>query len=211
MSIGVTRFSVARLGGRDASSGLLAAVLALVLTLSAGAQTAALAADTAAPAQTPEQMEADCWFQFMESDSKEIACAFPTLMEPEDRESIRKLTRQLFQDARCMVTVKLERELIEAAVREPNVTFLAPPQPVSCEVLTSRGTLPISFTFKPRIEIKDGKAVKATPGMGDVVGVNSWLAWPVVAYINASGSISDIMLRVANAYLERRRSQAQQP
>jgi hypothetical protein len=46
--------------------------------------------------------------------------------------------------------------------------------------------------------------------MDHVTGVNSWLAWPVVAYVNASGSIQDVMLRVVNAYLKRRHDQAAQ-
>ena len=74
----------------------------------------------------------------------------------------------------------------------------------------SRGTLPVAFTFAPKIEIKAGKAVKASPGMGNVTGVNSWLAWPVVAYVNGSGSIQEVMLRVVNAYLLRKREHAAQ-
>jgi hypothetical protein len=162
----------------------------------------------AGAAQTPLQQEADCWAQFMESDSKEISCAFPALMEEEDRAKIEKLTRKLFKDASCQITIKLERALIDDAVKTPDLSFVTPPQPVSCEVKSSRGDLPVTFTFAPKIEIKGGKAVKASPGMGNVVGVNSWLAWPVVAYINGSGSIQDVMLRVVNAYLERKREHA---
>ncbi len=170
------------------------------------------AASPAPSAQTPTQQEADCWVQFMESDSKEISCALPALMEEEDRASIAKLTRELFKDASCQITIKLERAMIEDAVKTPDVSFVTPPQPVACEVKTSRGDLPVAFTFAPKIEIKGGKAVKANPGMGNVTGVNSWLAWPVVAYVNGSGSIQDVMLRVVNAYLERKREHAaQQP
>jgi len=158
--------------------------------------------------QTPAQQEADCWVQFMESNSKEIACAFPALMEEKDRASIAKLTRELFKDASCQITIKLERALIEDAVKTPDLLFVTPPQPVTCEVKTSRGDVPMAFTFTPKIEIKGGKAVKASPGMGNVTGVNSWLAWPVVAYVNSAGSIQDVMLRVVNAYLERKRMAA---
>jgi hypothetical protein len=165
----------------------------------------------AGPTRSPDQMEADCWHQFMDSDSKEIACAFPTIMDPADRESIAKLTRQVFKDARCEVAIRIERALVDAAVTTPDTTFVAPPQPVTCEVVTSRGTLPIAFTFAPKIEIKAGKATKASPGMGDVTGINSWLAWPVVAYVNRAGSIQDVMLRVVNAFLERKRGQAAAP
>ena len=163
------------------------------------------ATGTAAADRTPAQMEADCWYQFMEADSPQISCAFPALMEKEDRDSVRKLTREVFKDARCEVTIKLERALIDAAVKEPDIVFKSPPQPVACTVETSKGKLPIKFTFAPKIDIKAGKAVKATPGMEGVTGVNSWLAWPVVAYINASDQIENVMIRVVNAYLARKR------
>ncbi len=162
-------------------------------------------------ARSALQQEADCWVQFMESDSKEISCSFPALMEPEDRESIAKLTRQMFKDASCQITIKLERVLIDEAIKAPDLAFVAPAQPVACEVKTSRSDLQVAFTFSPKITIKGGKAVKATPGMGGVTGVNSWLAWPVVAYINSTGSIQDVMLRVVNAYLERKRERAAAP
>ena len=168
-------------------------------------------AEAAPPSQTPEQMEADCWQQFMESRSPEISCGFPAVMEKADREQVQKITRQLLKDAQCQITIKLERALLDAAVEAPDNTFIAPPQPVACEIDTSRGKLPVAFTFAPKIEIKGGKAIKATPGMANVTGVNSWLAWPVTAYINASGSIQDVMLRVVNAYLERKRPPAATP
>lgn len=164
-----------------------------------------------AASPTPEQMEADCWQQFMDSRSPQISCGFPAVMEKADRESIQKLTRQLLKDAQCQITIRLDRVLLDAAAQSPDNTFVAPPQPVACELITSRGTVPVAFTFAPKIDIKGGKAVKASPGMDHVTGVNAWLAWPVVAYINASGSIQDVMLRVVNAYLERKRSQASQP
>ena len=165
----------------------------------------------AASSQSPEQMEADCWQQFMESRSPEISCGFPAVMEKADREQVQKITRQLLKDAQCQITIKLERALLDVAAQVPDNTFVAPPQPVACEIDTSRGKLPVAFTFAPKIEIKGGKAIKATPGMANVTGVNGWLAWPVVAYINASGSIQDVMLRVVNAYLERKRSPAATP
>ena len=166
---------------------------------------------SAAATPTAEELDADCWRQFMDLRTPEISCAFPAVMEQVDRESIQKLTRQLFKDARCQITIRLERALVEAAVRSPEMTFVAPPQPVACVIVSSQGTLPVAFTFAPRIDIRGGTAVQATPGMGNVTGVNSWLAWPVVAYVNASGSIQDVMLRVVNAYLSRRRATLAQP
>lgn len=169
----------------------------------------ALHAETAAPLGAGPQ-EADCWYQFMEATAPRITCAFPTVMEDKDREQIRKLTREVLKDASCQVAIDIDRALVEDAIRTPDTVFTAPPQPVTCAIVTSRGTLPVAFTFAPRIEIKAGSAVKATPGMDHVTGVNSWLAWPVVAYVNASGTIQDVMLKVVNAYLKRRHQQAAQ-
>jgi len=167
--------------------------------------------DTAAPpTHTADQQEADCWHQFMEATSARITCGFPTVMEDADRAQIRKLTREVLLDARCQVAIDVERALVDDAVKTPDTVFTVPPQPVTCEIETSRGKLPIAFTFAPKIEIKAGVAVKATPGMDHVTGVNSWLAWPVVAYVNASGSIRDVMLKVVNAYLKRRHEAAAQ-
>jgi hypothetical protein len=148
-------------------------------------------------------MEADCFDQMTTGSAAEIDCAFPAVMEPKDRDSIRKLTREVFKDAHCLVRVRIARRLIEEAMAEPDTVFEAPPQHVSCTLETSKGDLPVTFTFAPRIEFVGGIAIAATPGMGDVEGVNAWLAWPVVEYVNASGSIEDIMLRVVNAYVRR--------
>jgi len=160
--------------------------------------------------QTADQKEADCWYQFMEATGPRVTCALPAFMEDADRAEIRKLTREVLTDAHCEVAIDIERALVDGAVKTEDTVFMVPPQPVACEIVTSRGTLPITFTFAPRIEIKGGTAIKATPGMDHVTGVNSWLAWPVVAYINASGTVQEVMLRVVNAYLKRRHEQAAQ-
>lgn len=150
-----------------------------------------------------QAMEADCLAQLEDGATDEIACRFPAVMSRDDRNSIRNLTRQIFRDASCMVTVKIARALIDEALATPDATFAAPPQNVDCVVVTTKGRLPVHFTFAPVVEFQGGRAVTATPGMDNVTGVNSWLVWPVVAYVNSSNSIETIMLRVVNAYVER--------
>lgn len=154
-------------------------------------------------AQRAAEMEADCLAQLTEGTGEEIACAFPAVMSRADRKSIRDLTRQIFRDAHCVVQVKFPRKIVEDALAKPDSTLETPPQDVACEVVTTKGRLPVKFTFAPLVEFQDGRAVTATPGMANVTGVNSWLAWPVVAYVNSSNTIETIMLRVVNAYVER--------
>lgn len=178
--------------------------LASTLALAAGEQAPSAAVPNATAPADPND---DCWHEFMEASRPRIACGFPAFMEDADRDKIRKLTRDVLKDAHCDVAVDIERKLVDDALKTPDTVFTVPPQSVTCTIETSRGTLPIAFTFAPKITLKGGVAVKATPGMDHVTGVNSWLAWPVVAYINASGAVQDGMLEVVNAYLKRRREQ----
>lgn len=182
--------------------------LALVITGLPGLATRTLAdtveLDTGIEAGlSAEEMEADCLEQLTDGTAEEIVCAFPAVMSRDDRKSIRDLTRQIFRDARCMVSVKIARSVIDEALANPDSSLKAPPQNVKCEVITTKGRLPVEFTFAPVVEFQGGRAVTATPGMDNVTGVNSWLAWPVVAYVNSSSTIESIMLRVVNAYVER--------
>ena len=101
------------------------------------------------------------------------------------------------------MTIRIERRLIDEALGAADHVFQAPAQPVTCDVVTSKSTFPITFTFAPRVEFKDGAAVKASPVMDGVTGVSRILSWPVVTYVNHSREIRDGMLQVVNAYLKK--------
>ena len=55
-------------------------------------------------------------------------------------------------------------------------------------------------TFAPHVTFKDGVAVSASPGLANVEGVNSYLAWPVVQYVNYSPGIRREMAAIINVY-----------
>jgi len=113
---------------------------------------------------------------------------------------MQRLTRGLLVDASCVIEVKVARALIEPALKEADHVFEAPPQPVTCEITTKDGGLPISATFAPKVTFKGGAAVDGTPGLGNVIGVNKYVAWPVVQYVNRSAGIRESMLEVVNRY-----------
>ena len=178
--------------------------LSLAIPLALAPPGAPAAAEDAAPSGSIVlDEESDCFAQLTFGRSEMIDCSFPALMSAEDRASIRRMTRELFKDARCTITVKLARRIIDEAMREPDSDVKLPPQSVDCEVETSKGVWPITFSFAPTVVFEAGAATKASPGMGDVKGVNSWLAWPVVEYVNRSGTIEEVMIRVINAYVKR--------
>lgn len=170
------------------------------LAVAAGSarQAPVTAADTPKPAAGIEQ---DCLWQLMKGKGDEIACAHRAWLTDTERDDLRRVTRQLLQDATCTVSIRIERALVEAAVAAAgDHVFQSPPQPVACEITTRKSVFPISATFAPRVVFKAGVAVEATPGLADVEGVSRYLAWPVVKYVNWAPHIRTTMLQIINAY-----------
>jgi len=145
----------------------------------------------------------DCFQQLIDARDPVIACTFPVAMTPEELAQVRKITRDVLRDAHCLMTIRIERRLVDDAMSDPlDHEFAAPAQPVACEVETSSRKLPINFTFAPRVTFKGGVAVSASPGMADVTGVPRVLSWPVQTWVNNSGSIRRNMLLVINAFMK---------
>jgi hypothetical protein len=61
--------------------------------------------------------------------------------------------------------------------------------------------IPITGTFAPKVTIKDGVAIQATPGLANVQGVSRIISLPVVAYVNRAGFLRDGMLKTVNAWM----------
>jgi hypothetical protein len=157
---------------------------------------AAAASKTRAIPQEP----LSCFAALGRSGDPHINCTHQTWMTPQEQADVRRLTRDYVLDAKCKVQVSIPRSDVEAALAASDRVFAAPPQPVICEIITSGGPMPIAATFAPNVVFKDGFAVSATPGLANVTGVNSYLAWPVVEYVNRSATIGDEMVRMINAY-----------
>jgi hypothetical protein len=176
-------------------------VVGMILAARMPGSAAEIASPTLAEAQAMEQ---DCLDQLM-APSGDIACGFPTIMDDAMRATIGKLTQDEFKDARCMITVKLDRSIVDAVTAAADGKVSVPPQTVACELDTKTGKLPVDFSFAPTVTFKGGVAIGAHAGMGQVKGVNTWLAWPVVTFINGNSDLRSVMLRVVNAYVARRR------
>mgnify|MGYP001251446820 CR=1 FL=1 len=132
--------------------------------------------------------------------SPEISCEYTAFLTDQERADLRRLTRERLQDAVCRVTVLIDRALVRPALSEPNHVFNAPPQPVTCKITTRDSTFDVTGTFAPQVTFKDGVAVTATPGLANVKGVNRYLAWPVVQYVNYAPGIRRDMILIINAY-----------
>jgi hypothetical protein len=145
-------------------------------------------------------LETQCLKQLIESRAPEIDCVHQAWFTTEERDDLAKLTRGYLLDASCAITVKIARQEIDTALAAADAVFTSPAQPMTCELETSRGKLTVGGTFAPRVVFKGGVAVEATPGLGGITGVNSYLAWPVVHYINYSERITKPMMLMINAY-----------
>jgi hypothetical protein len=176
----------------------------LLLTLG-GSLLGTLASAGVGLAQAPGQANpADCFEDLQKGSSAEIVCNFPVVPSPREREDMEKNTKGVLKDARCTVAIRIERSLVTRALDEPDYVFVAPPQPVSCDVtahIRQVSTFPITGTFAPRVVFKGGEAVEATAGLDNVTGVTRVISWPVVAYVNRSGMVRDGMLKVVNAWV----------
>ncbi len=146
----------------------------------------------------------DCVEQFERGRNADIACAFPTRLTPKEQADLKRITRDMLQDARCVVSINIARDALETALTAADHVFTPAPQPVRCEISMRDATIEITGAFSPRIVIAGGRVTDATPGLGEVKGVSTVLAWPVVQYINRSSTIRDGMLTVLNGYREHR-------
>jgi hypothetical protein len=158
-----------------------------------------LSAQVAAAPRGGAGGEPDCFQELERGRGAEIVCAFPTRLAQTERAELRRLTGDLLQDASCLVDIRIERRLVLDALAAEDHVFDAPPQPMRCEIATRDGIVPITGYFAPRVVFREGRAIEATPGLDNVEGVPVYLAWPVVQYVNRSGTIRDNMLAIINA------------
>ncbi len=174
--------------------GLAAAVAAI--------SSIAAVSHAAGPASRPTVN--NCFWELARGQGADLECDYPAWLADKERTELRRITRDQLQDARCTVSIRIARSLVMRALTDTDYTFEAPPQPVTCEITTKDKPIPIAATFAPRVVIKDGVAIDATPGMANVTGVNGYLAWPVVEYVNRSATVKGEMLKMINGYLSLR-------
>ncbi len=173
-------------------------------------------AEAAKPAAAPIAAPNDCFADLMGGKSPDIVCTFPVRMTEEERAELEKTTRGYFKGATCMVSIRIDRALVAVTVDAVDHVFQAPPQPVTCDVTGQLSdkeppkTFPITGTFAPRVVLKDGRAIEATPGLGNITGVPRVVSWPVETWVNRGGTVRDGMLQVINAWLDHMRQRAPQ-
>jgi hypothetical protein len=189
---------------------LLSAPRKTVGLAAVGAAAVLLAAVSATPrVEAAGPAPANCINQLTTGTSPDVICSYPTQLGEKERTELRRMTGDLFVDARCLVNIRIERRQITAALIKPDYVFQATPQSVTCDVIGRDEKLPISATFAPRIVLKGGRAVDAHPGMANLSGLNEVVANPLLQYINQSDAIRAQMVKMVNMYIANQQIGAQ--
>ncbi len=191
----------------------LAAALLLIVPASAAetAPSATLPVPAPAAAASPAPVSgepADCFEQLENGTGAEIACEVPLRLSAEEQGEIEKGSRGYVKNVACLLTVRIGRADVEAAIAARDIVYESAPQPVACTVTTHKSSFDITATFAPRFVVRDDVAVEATPGLADVKGVTRVLSWPVVQFVNRWPSIRNGLLQIVNAYRIHARTKA---
>jgi len=73
-----------------------------------------------------------------------------------------------FGDARCTVDITAKREALVDAVSKPDQSFEFAPHTIKCQIEREKEVTNINVTVAPKIQFKDGKAVKAWIGLKEI-------------------------------------------
>lgn len=156
---------------------------------------------------------ASCFRDLVKGRGAEIVCELPLRPNEAETAELQKQSHGLLKAATCKVSIRIERAQVTAAVTNQDHVFLAPPQPVSCDVTAAGRSsdirMPIAATFAPKVTIKDGKAIDATPGLDNIQGVPRPISWPVQYWVNSGSYVKGQMLQIVNAWLDHLRNDGQ--
>lgn len=147
----------------------------------------------------------DCFENLRFSRASEIICQFPVKPMGRDLDDLIAVTRGYLRDVQCVVDVRVPRAMVVGAMATADQVLEVPPQPVRCDVVvnlsgTEVSRYTIGATFAPRVVMRGGVAVDASPGLADITGVSRVVSWPVEAYVNRGTAVRDGMLQVVNAW-----------
>lgn len=109
-------------------------------------------------------------------------------------------------DARCGIDLSLKREAVLSALTKPTHTVQFTPQTVKCEVEREKEITPIKITLAPKIDFKDGKAVKAWLGISDIdaPAVIKGAIWTAAKLEDTVGLFHGDMIEEINEFMHKK-------
>ena len=110
-----------------------------------------------------------------------------------------------FGDVRCTVNLEAKRQELVDALAKPQFELKLSKHAIRCEVERDKEVMPITVALSPRFQFKDGKAVKAWLGIGEIEApaVLKGAIWTAAQLEDTFGIVHSDLLREINRFVER--------
>jgi hypothetical protein len=117
----------------------------------------------------------------------------------------KKLTWSL-GDMRCGVQLDVKRQDMVDALTKPEYELKLAPHAVKCDVEREKEVINVSVTIAPRIQFKDGKAVKAWMGVGEITAptVVKGAIWTAAQLEDTFGVVHGDLIKEINRFVYER-------
>ena len=106
-------------------------------------------------------------------------------------------------DARCGISVEMKRSDILGALKGGAAKLEMAKHTVKCEVEREKEVIPINISLAPKIEFKDGKAVKAWLGVSEIEApaVVKGAIWTAAKMEDSFGLFHSDMIKEINTFI----------
>jgi hypothetical protein len=111
-----------------------------------------------------------------------------------------------FGDVRCTVDVQAKRQELLDALGKPQFELKLATHSIRCEVEREKEVMPITVALSPRFQFKDGKAVKAWLGLGEIQApaVLKGAIWTAAKLEDTFGIVHSDLLKEINRFVHER-------
>jgi hypothetical protein len=111
-----------------------------------------------------------------------------------------------FGDVRCTVNLEAKRRELVDALAKPQFELKLAKHSIRCEVEREKEVMPITVALSPRFQFKDGKAVKAWLGIGEIEAptVLKGAIWTAAQLEDTFGIVHSDLLREINRFVHDR-------
>ncbi len=117
----------------------------------------------------------------------------------------KKLTWK-FGDVRCTVDLQAKRQELLDALGKPQFELTLAKHAIRCDVEREKEVVPITMSMAPRFQFKDGKAVKAWLGIGEInaPSVLKSAIWTVAQLEDTFGIVHSDLIKEINRFVHER-------
>jgi hypothetical protein len=111
-----------------------------------------------------------------------------------------------FGDAQCVLDLAVPRATIHSAVTKPEHSLEFPAHTIKCKVEREKEVTPINVTLAPKVNFKDGKAVKAWLGVKEIEApaVVKGAIWTVAQVEDTVGLFHSDIISEINEFVEKK-------